>query len=76
MIRILDMDHDADARLITMIMHLLGRHEIVITHDDEMAVSCAMQGRTVVVGVNRQSGEVTLRVVDYNDLPVDGEALH
>jgi hypothetical protein len=68
MIRVLQHDTDADARIVAILMQKLGIESIGITNDEELAAAQAMRGRAVVIGC-RPDGSVQLMVVAREALP-------
>lgn len=72
MIRVLQHDTDADARVVAILMHKLGIAEIEITNDDEMAAAAALYTRRVLIG-SCPNGSARLMVVAADDVPGEDE---
>lgn len=76
-LRILDHDGDADARLVAILLRLMGRTSLVVTACDEQDMARAIRGRCLVLAnVPDGSGSIELRIVAEADLPQPDEAIN
>lgn len=76
-LRILDHEGDADARLVAILLNMLGGDAVIITPEDELAMDTMMGGHMrLVLGGHRETGAVELKFVRLSDLPGETEAIN
>jgi hypothetical protein len=77
MLRVLDHDGDADARLVAILMRMMGRTSLVVTARDEQEMAERIRGCALVLAnCPDGSGSIELRIVSRRDLPHPDEAIN